>query len=64
MYEKEYSFYDNKNYPKMSYKRILSEKKPARIISSSEGRLMKYIEELKKKEIWKYCQVIVSDYKK
>lgn len=55
----------DKNHSKFNYKRVLNEKKSNKIVSISEARLMKDIEELKNnKEIGKYCEVIINDYKR
>jgi ubiquitin-protein ligase len=61
-----YSDSDNrKKSPKFNYKKVLSEKKPSTIISSSEGRLIKDMEELKNnKEIGRHCDVIINNYKR
>lgn len=50
---------------KFCYKRIIQDKKKYPIISSSEARLIKDIEEIKTNErIGKYYEVIVNDYKR
>ena len=60
------SNFDNRNnLPKFNYKKLLNVKKSTTIISSSEARLMKDLEELKKnKDIGKHCEVIINDYKR
>lgn len=62
-YENTSSVLDNrKNYAKFTYKKVGGEKKQA--ISSVEARLIKDMEELKKnKEIGKYCEVKINEYK-
>jgi ubiquitin-protein ligase len=59
------SFFDKNKNPKFDYKRILVEKDSNSIISSSERRLIKDIEELKNnKNVGKVCEIIIKDYKR
>lgn len=57
--------HNEKNTSKFNFRSILAEKKPSTIISSSERRLMKDLEEIKKNEkIGKICQVKINEYKR
>lgn len=54
-----------KNISKFNFKRLLAEKKSSIIISSSEMRLKKDLEEIKKNgKIGKICEVKINDYKR
>ena len=64
--EQAFSNFDNRNNtPKFNYKRLLNIKKTTSIKSSSEARLIKDLEELRKnKDVGKYCEVKINDYKR